>query len=495
MSPTAARVLCLARVSGQAQASDGTSLEAQQETFTAYCLASHLPDPIIYVEIESAGDTRQDSRVEVERLIADASPGDVVLVTKVDRWSRNLPWGVASVRALVKRGVGFRSIGEGIDASTSNGDFVLGIMVAVADQERQRIRERTVGARQRLRAQGFHVEGHAPLGFRVEGGRGTWRLAVDEAQAPAVRLMFALALADHSTREIATALRSAFPSVTGLDSGNLARRLKDRRYIGESCSRGSRSHKPTDGEWMVTHAAIVDADTWHRTQAALASRRMGGRRNAEDSRTAGFLLRGILACAHCGGIMRAHSPEADASIRHSGYYVCARRTERKRTAARAVGAEPCAGPLVRRDHADEQVTALALERLDALAVELAEPAPARAAVDFEGERAKLLRKRARVVGAIADETISAEAARSTVAELEAQLAAVNARQAADVAPVNRAEVLATVGAMRKAWERMKVDERREALRYLADAVEARSTATRKWERGAWTVAVMWHAFD
>ena len=38
--------------------------------------------------------------------LKDAEPGDLVLTPKVDRWGRDLPSGVASVRELVARGWG-----------------------------------------------------------------------------------------------------------------------------------------------------------------------------------------------------------------------------------------------------------------------------------------------------------------------------------------------------------------------------------------------------
>lgn len=68
---------------------------------------------------------------------------DVLVVWKLDRLGRSLPHLIETVDALGKRGVGFRSLTEGVDTSTPNGRLVFHIFGALAQFERDLIAERT----------------------------------------------------------------------------------------------------------------------------------------------------------------------------------------------------------------------------------------------------------------------------------------------------------------------------------------------------------------
>jgi DNA invertase Pin-like site-specific DNA recombinase len=69
--------------------------------------------------------------------------GDVLVVWKLDRLGRSLSHLIDTVTALGGRGVGFKSLTEGVDTSTSNGRLVFHIFGSLAEFERDLIRERT----------------------------------------------------------------------------------------------------------------------------------------------------------------------------------------------------------------------------------------------------------------------------------------------------------------------------------------------------------------
>ncbi len=69
--------------------------------------------------------------------------GDSLVVWRLDRLGRSLPHLIETVNTLGERGVGFRSLTEGVDTVTPNGRLVFHIFGALAEFERDLIRERT----------------------------------------------------------------------------------------------------------------------------------------------------------------------------------------------------------------------------------------------------------------------------------------------------------------------------------------------------------------
>ena len=98
----------------------------------------------------------KDSRPALDRLLADARRRkvDVLLCWRLDRLGRNLRHLVVLLEELRSVGVDFVSLGEGIDATTPAGKLQLHILAALAEFERERIRERVLAGLQRARAQG-----------------------------------------------------------------------------------------------------------------------------------------------------------------------------------------------------------------------------------------------------------------------------------------------------------------------------------------------------
>jgi DNA invertase Pin-like site-specific DNA recombinase len=100
-------------------------------------------------------------RPELDRLLGQLRPGDVVVVTKYDRLARSLRDLLEIVEAIEAKGAGFRSLAEDIDTTTPAGRLVFHVFASIAEFERGRIAERTREGLQAARKRG-RVGGRPP---------------------------------------------------------------------------------------------------------------------------------------------------------------------------------------------------------------------------------------------------------------------------------------------------------------------------------------------
>jgi DNA invertase Pin-like site-specific DNA recombinase len=98
----------------------------------------------------------KDRRPALDELLADARRRkiDVLVCWRLDRLGRSLRHLVTLLEELQGVGVGFVSLGEGIDLGTPAGRLQLHILAALAEFERSRIQERVQAGLQRAKAQG-----------------------------------------------------------------------------------------------------------------------------------------------------------------------------------------------------------------------------------------------------------------------------------------------------------------------------------------------------
>jgi DNA invertase Pin-like site-specific DNA recombinase len=82
-------------------------------------------------------------RPGLREALAFIRDGDLLVVWKLDRLSRSLGHLVETVQELERRGVGFRSLTEGLDTTNSGGKAIFPIFAAIASVERTLIQERT----------------------------------------------------------------------------------------------------------------------------------------------------------------------------------------------------------------------------------------------------------------------------------------------------------------------------------------------------------------
>jgi DNA invertase Pin-like site-specific DNA recombinase len=94
-------------------------------------------------------------RPQLAKLMASLKAGDVVLVTKLDRLGRSTRELLDLIECIGKAGAAFRSIGHPLwDTSNSQGRLLSTLLAAIAEFERDLIKERTGDGRKRAMAKG-----------------------------------------------------------------------------------------------------------------------------------------------------------------------------------------------------------------------------------------------------------------------------------------------------------------------------------------------------
>jgi DNA invertase Pin-like site-specific DNA recombinase len=93
-------------------------------------------------------------RPELDQCLRMLRRGDTLIVWKLDRLARSLKDLVDIVQDLNEREIGFRSLTESIDTTSSGGRLVFHIFGALAEFEHDLIRERTIAGLQAARARG-----------------------------------------------------------------------------------------------------------------------------------------------------------------------------------------------------------------------------------------------------------------------------------------------------------------------------------------------------
>ena len=94
-------------------------------------------------------------RPQLAKLMASLKEGDIVLVTKLDRLGRSTRELLDLIERIGKAGASFRSLGDPLwDTSSSQGRLLSTLLAAIAEFERDLIRERTGDGRKRAMAKG-----------------------------------------------------------------------------------------------------------------------------------------------------------------------------------------------------------------------------------------------------------------------------------------------------------------------------------------------------
>jgi DNA invertase Pin-like site-specific DNA recombinase len=128
---------------------DGQSITAQVVNLTKAGCAE------VFRETASGAQT---NRAQLRKALDQLEPGDVFMVTRLDRLARSTRDLLNTLAAITERKAGFRSLGDAwADTTTPHGRLMLAVLGGLAEFERDLIRARTSEGRKRAAAQGVKM--------------------------------------------------------------------------------------------------------------------------------------------------------------------------------------------------------------------------------------------------------------------------------------------------------------------------------------------------
>lgn len=296
-----------------------SSLDAQEDQLKAYCKGKGWNVVQVYRDIKSGKDLDRD---KIQQLLKDAEDKlfDIVVATKIDRFSRSIIDFYDFSKRLTELGVDISSATQPIDTSNSAGKLMLDIFLAFAQFERNIISERTKEGMAARAQKGFYTGGHLVLGYENQDGV----LKVVEDEKEIVSKIFKYYLEEPSTNTVAKRLNSDgyktknYLTSKGKPKGgksftkaDILRTLKNKLYIGKMVWKGE--------EFPGVHNPIVDENIFNKVQDRLNESRKDFQVTRKTKSP--LTLLGITKCGICGSQLTTSSTKGGKHY----YYKCSKK--------------------------------------------------------------------------------------------------------------------------------------------------------------------------
>ena len=313
------------------------SIEAQERAIKEYCESNGYAYVGAYADRGLSG--KSDKRPEFLRMISDSASDlfDVVLVHKLDRFSRDRYNSAVYKNILKKNGVKLVSVLENFQDSPES--VILESVIEGMNEYYSLNLSREVRKGLQENALACMVTGGPPaLGYAVD--EATKRYVINEAEAPAVRMIFTMYNDGCSYGEIISALnRQGYKTRRGVDfaKNSLHSILRNVRYTGDYVYVKDSTKNPAgkyvrhgvyDPEAVIRIPGgmpmIIERSLFDSVQKKMNDRK---RRSGHFRAKREYLLSGKLLCGYCGspysGNARIPSPGCNEYVS----YKCTRRNQ------------------------------------------------------------------------------------------------------------------------------------------------------------------------
>ncbi len=293
------------RVSKDEQFRDGYSIASQKDHGINFIKSQRWELYDIFVE--EGVSAKNLNRPEIQRLISDAKEHkfNVVVFYKLDRLVRSVRDLDDLLQLFDENNIAIRSVTEPFDTTTAIGRFLITLVAAIAQWERETISERVVVNMTKKALLGERNGGKAPFGYRYQNGE----LVINEEEACFVKDIFRLYNSGNGMRNISLYLQHL-----GIkkDIRTIGKMIDNPVYMGK-LRWGNNSDLDVIISDDVKHPAIIDETTFNLAQRYRQQRAKEGKKA-----TSPFHFSGVLRCARCGSSLSGYTKKS----RGSKHYIC-----------------------------------------------------------------------------------------------------------------------------------------------------------------------------
>ena len=301
------RAALYARFSSDLQRSE--SIDAQVRAMRHFCEQNRML--VVDTYVDEAKSATSDKRPAFQRMIEDSKRRifDVVLVHKLDRFSRNRYDSAMYKRALKMNGVKVFSVLENLD-DTPESIMLEALLEGMSEYYSKNLAREVMKGLKENALNCKHTGGTPPLGYYVDENK---HLAIDEREAEAVRLIFSRFADGHTYSQIISELNHKnyyTKNGNSFRNNSLYSILTNEKYTGTYVYNKSSSadenhrrntHKYKDGDSIIKIPngcpQIVDTDTFNKVKERITeNKHIAGMYLAKHR----YYLSGMVFCGYCG---------------------------------------------------------------------------------------------------------------------------------------------------------------------------------------------------
>ena len=331
------------------------SLEAQIRAIKEF--ASINGYEIVKIYQDKAKSATTDRRPGFQQMIKDSTSNifDVVIVHKLDRFSRDKYDSAQYKRKLKQNGVKLISVTENLDGSPES-VILESVIEGMAEYYSKNLAREVMKGMKETAYQARHTGGIPPLGYDVNEDK---KYVINEKEAESVRLIFEMYTSRYTLSQMVDELNSrGFRTKAGaiFKSNSINSILTNEKYTGvyifnksaKKDAYGRRnSHLQKDPSEIIRIEGgipqIVDKTIYEKAQEILRSRKKS---KAVNKAKESYLLSGIIRCGECGYAMYGNRRQA----KSKPLYVSYRCGCRKRTSSNV-----CNNKEIRKEYIEEYV--------------------------------------------------------------------------------------------------------------------------------------------
>lgn len=225
----AKRIAGYVRVSHDEQKKYGYSVQAQIERIIRY--AEETGSQLVEIYVDEGFTATKMKRPDLLKMLNELDTFDVLVFTRLDRFSRNVLQANKMVEMMEEYNVAIKSIEEDdIDTSTADGKFNFDLRVSLAEREAKKTSERIKSVFEFKIKQGQPVSGNQPYGYKIETKDNKKTIVKDETLIPIINDIFDYFAKHHTVRGTMTYINGKYDISKNYNC--IRRVIKSTEYYG-----------------------------------------------------------------------------------------------------------------------------------------------------------------------------------------------------------------------------------------------------------------------